>query len=119
MIEFLCGNPGTGKTLTGTMKAIKYHKSRKTKNALKLVNKALPVENQLKTLVFSNYPILLDAKKGIYSNYISFWNMTTDELKSFFMPPGAYIIMDECQVFAESRGSGSKRFDPGISQFIQ
>lgn len=70
---------------------------------LKAANKELPPDCQIKTLVFSNYPILLDKKKGVYSNYISFSNLTTDPRYAFRLPKGAYIIIDEAQKYYSNR----------------
>ena len=88
MIQFLCGLPGKGKGILATREAIKYHAHRATKKALKKANELLPEDNQLQTLVFSNYPILLDMKKNIYSNYVSFEYLTTEAYMTFGFPAG-------------------------------
>lgn len=81
------------------------------------MNSELPADNQLKSLIFSNFPILLDKKKDIYSNYVSFDNLTIDTAKSFRFPVGSVIIIDEIQKYYDSRDY--KSFPRSIGVFCQ
>lgn len=117
MIECVAGLPGSGKGLLSTLKAVRFHHSAFGKKLLKAANAGLSADNQLKTLVFSNYPILLDEKKQVYSNYISFENLTTDPNKCFYLPQGAYIIIDEAQKYYDSREFS--KFPKKIGTFLQ
>ena len=56
------GLPGKGKTLTGTMIALKHFK--KENNSLKRLIRKIKKESVYVNNVYSNYPILLNKRKN-------------------------------------------------------
>lgn len=117
-MEILCysGIPGSGKTLHATSDALKHFK--KENNPIKkafiysfsflpgsLGSKFRDKKRYYKSFpyskinnIYSNYPILLDKKKNIYSNKFSIFDL--DNSCSFY--PNALFIVDEIQLFIDS-----------------
>lgn len=108
-----CGVPGSGKTLNATRLALKHYKKENNKLKYyfsylisKIPNKNLKVNfDYYKKFpygkinnVYSNYPILLDKKKKIYSNKIDFWDLNNN----YSFLPNSFIVIDEIQLYADS-----------------
>lgn len=112
-LKCLCGIPGSGKTLEATRIALKHYK--KENNIIKktvyhigsiLGNKKCTEEYKYYSMfpkrkinnIYTNYPVLLDKKRGIYTNKIDLWKL--DNTYSFL--PNALIIIDEVQLYVDS-----------------
>lgn len=113
MLLSLCGVPGSGKTLNATRMALKHYRKENSKIKYyfsylisKIPNNKLKVDFEYYKRfpyckinnVYSNYPILLDKKRNIYSNKVDFWDLNN---KSSFLP-NAFIVIDEVQLSADS-----------------
>jgi len=107
-IYFYSGLPGTGKTASATFTAVKHYKS---DNSIlsKLIEKRKVDVNR----VYSNYPILLDVKKGIYSNTLK----PGDMCMKYQFPHGSLLILDEFQRYYDSREF--KTFPKELGTFFQ
>src|SRR5574344_24767 len=108
----LNGVPGSGKTLNATRIALKHYEKENNfiKYGLFYILSKIP-NNKLKVNfeyykrfpyhkinnVYSNYPILLDKKKNIYSNKIDFWDLNND----YSFEPNSLIIIDEIQLYVD------------------
>lgn len=105
------GLPGKGKTLTSVNLALKHFKEENkfiTRIIRKLQRKPSYYNN-----VYSNFPILLNKRKKIYSNKIDI-----DDLKNqYSFLPNALIIIDEIQLFYDS--DEYKTFPRIIANFNQ
>lgn len=108
----LHGIPGCGKTVSGTAIGLKHFKkeNRKIKQFIRYLKKEEIIVNN----VFSNYPILLNKRKKIYSNVIGIDDL--DNRYSF--PKNSIIILDEVQAFYDSYRD-FKKFPSGIATFFQ
>ena len=112
-LQAFCGVPGSGKTLNATRLAIKHYEkeNNRIKFYLTYILSKIPKfknkfcfdyyltfpKNRINN-VYSNYPILLDKKRGIYSNIVSLWDLNND----YSFEPNAFIIIDEVQLYADS-----------------
>ncbi len=108
----LHGIPGSGKTLSATAIALKYYKKQNKlyKQFFRYIRKKDIIINN----IYSNYPILLNKRKKIYSNII-----TIDDLDNrYSFKPDSIIILDEVQAFYDSYRD-FKKFPPSISSFFQ
>lgn len=82
----ICGLPGSGKTLFATYLGIKSYKK---SNFLK---------KNKECKLFSNYPILINKNKNIYSNKVSLWDFDV-YLKWLYH---SVVILDEIQLYFDS-----------------
>lgn len=105
------GLPGKGKTLTGTMIALKHFK--KENNSLKRLIRKIKKESVYVNNVYSNYPILLNKRKKIYSNRVSIYDLKNQ----YSFQPNSLIIIDEIQLFYDS--DEFKTFPRIIANFNQ
>lgn len=105
------GLPGKGKTLTSVNLAIKHYKDENkflTRIIRKLQRKSPYINN-----VYSNFPILLDKKRNVYSRKVDI-----DDLRNNYkFLPNALIIIDEIQLFYDS--DEYKTFPRIIANFNQ
>lgn len=92
----LNGLPGKGKTLTGTYLALKHFK--KENILIKQLIRKFKREPSIVNNVYSNYPILLNKKKKIYSNKISIYDLKNQ----WSLLPDSLVIIDEVQLFYDS-----------------
>lgn len=90
------GLPGMGKTLTATALALKHYK--KENILLKKIIRKIKKDNAIINNVYSNYPILLDKRKKIYSNIVS----VNDFQNQYSFLSNSLIIIDEIQLFYDS-----------------
>lgn len=112
-LKCVCGIPGSGKTLDVTRIALKHYKKQNNviKKSIFHIGSILGFKKFKEEYkyyfnfphgrinnIYSNYPILLDKKKGIYSNKIDLWKL--DNSYSFL--PNAVIIIDEVQLYVDS-----------------
>lgn len=106
------GIPGCGKTVLASAIALKHYKkeNKKIKQFFRYITKKPVLINN----VYSNYPILLNKRKKIYSNIISIDDL--DNRYSF--PNNSIIILDEVQAFYDSYRD-FKKFPSGIATFFQ
>lgn len=112
-LKCLCGIPGSGKTLEATRLALKHYK--KENSVIKRtfyhigsifnIKKCKTEYEYYKQFpygkinnIYSNYPILLDKKRSIYSNKIDLWKL--DNNYSFY--PNSILIIDEVQLYVDS-----------------
>lgn len=105
------GLPGIGKTEYSTMLALKHYKD--TNNFIKktvryVMKKPLIVNN-----IYSNYPILLDKKRNIYSNKVMVEDLN---LEHRFLK-GSFISIDEPQL--EDDALDYEYFDRRKAMFMQ
>lgn len=109
----LHGIPGSGKTLTAVGGiALKIYKK---DNILikRIIRKFLKVPTRINT-IYTNFPILLDEKRKIYSNII-----TVDDCDNrYSLLPNATIIIDEAQAYYDSSMS-VRDFPKKIATFYQ
>lgn len=108
----LHGIPGCGKTLSATAIALKYYKKQNKlyKQFFRYIRKKDVIVNN----IYSNYPILLNKRKKIYSNVV-----TIDDLDNrYSFPMNSIIILDEVQAFYDSYRD-FKNFPSSISSFFQ
>lgn len=108
----LHGIPGCGKTASATAIGIKHYK--KENAILKQFFRYITKKDILKNNVYSNFPILLNKRKKIYSNIISIDDL--DNRYSF--PLNSIIILDEVQAFYDSYRD-FKSFPSSIATFFQ
>jgi len=105
------GLPGKGKTLTATAFALKHYK--KQNSLLKQFIRKIKKEPVILNNVYSNYPILLDKRKKIYSNKVSIYDLKNQ----YSFLPRSLIIIDEIQLFFDS--DEYKKFPRIIANFNQ
>lgn len=108
----LHGIPGSGKTLSATAIALKYYKKQNKlyKQFFRYIRKKDIIINN----IYTNYPILLNKRKKIYSNVI-----TIDDLDNrYSFLPNSILILDEVQAFYDSYRD-FKKFPASISSFFQ
>lgn len=105
------GLPGKGKTLTATMLALKHYK--KENNVFKKIYRKLKHDDIIVNNVYSNYPILLNKRKKIYSNRVSIYDLKNQ----YSFKPNSLIIIDEIQLFYDS--DEFKNFPRIIANFNQ
>ena len=105
------GLPGKGKTLLGTSIAVKHFNKENT--FFKKVFRKIKKEDIIVNNVYSNYPILLNKRKNIYSNIVSI----NDLKNQFSFKPNSIIIIDEIQLFYDS--DEYKTFPRIIANFNQ
>lgn len=105
------GLPGKGKTLTATMIALKHYKKENT--FLKKLIRRIKKEEVILNNVYSNYPILLNKRKKIYSNRVSIYDLKNQ----YSFKPNSLIIIDEIQLFYDS--DEFKTFPRIIANFNQ
>ena len=109
----LHGIPGSGKSVAATSIALKYYKKQNTvfKKFFRYIKKEkeITINN-----IYSNYPILLNKRKQIYSNII-----TIDDLDNrYSFKKDSIIILDEVQAFYDSYRD-FRTFPASISSFFQ
>lgn len=112
-LRAFCGIPGSGKTLDCTDIAIKHYKKQNNRIKYylsfilsKLGSNKMKVNYEYYKLfpyrrinnVYTNYPVLLDKKRNIYSRTCSIWDL--DNRYSFY--PESLIIIDEVQIYVDS-----------------
>lgn len=90
------GLPGKGKTLTATLLALKHFKKENT--FVKKIVRKIKKHDVIVNNVYSNFPILLDKRKKIYSNVVSI----NDLKNQYSFKPNSIIIIDEIQLFYDS-----------------
>ena len=132
-VKSLCGVPGSGKTLNATRIAIKHY--RKENNIIKKgiiyllakfkVEKMIILRDNYKRFkddkinnIYTNYPILLDKKHGIYSNSVDIWDLNND----YSFEPNSLIILDEIQLRVDSEDYKVKEINSKltrIAKFLQ
>lgn len=126
MLKSFCGIPGSGKTLDTTRLALKHYKkdNRKIKKLLKYSLKFNFKEYKTHkdycntfpygkiNTVYTNYPVLLDKKRKIYSNCISLWDLNND----YSFEPGCLIIIDEVQLYVDSDEYKDKEVNKKLSK---
>lgn len=106
------GIPGSGKSVSTTAIALKYYKkqNRLYKHFFRYITKKPIIINN----IYSNYPILLNKRKKIYSRVV-----TIDDLNNkWCFDKDCIIILDEVQAFYDSYRD-FKKFPPSISSFFQ
>ena len=105
------GLPGKGKTLTSVNLAIKHFKKENTfiKRNIRRLQRKNPILNN----VYSNFPILLNKRKKIYSNKVSIYDMMNQYSFEF----NSLLIIDEVQLFYDS--DEYKKFPRIIANFNQ
>lgn len=106
-----CGIPGSGKTFLATHFAIQHYQ--KQNSLLLKLFRYIKKQPILVNNVYSNYPILLDKKRNIYSNKISLFDL---DLKHKFNSHSK-IIIDEIQLYFDSMDY--KNFPKDIGYFNQ
>lgn len=108
----LHGVPGSGKTLSSVVIARKYYKK---ENGLirRFIRKKKGKEEYLNN-IYSNFPILLDKKKKIYSRIISIDDCNND----YSFLEHSILILDEVQAFYDSYRD-FKSFPKEIATFFQ
>ena len=112
-LRCLCGVPGSGKTLEATRIALNHYKKQNNtvRKSLMHIGSLLHIKKCIEEFnyygifphgkinnIYSNYPILLNKKKKIYSNKIDLWKL--DNSYSFY--PNSIIIIDEVQLYVDS-----------------
>lgn len=105
------GLPGKGKTLIATHLAIKHYKSQ-NKFIMKFIRK-LTRKQVIYNSVYSNFPILLDKRRKIYSNRISVYDLKNQ----YSYLSDSLLILDEIQLFYDS--DEYKKFPRIIANFNQ
>lgn len=110
-VKAICGNPGAGKTFLATYEALQTFKNDNTliKRIVRKILKRPIIEN----LIYSNYPILLDKKKKIYSNIV----LQDDLDNSVSFPDNSFIVITEPQLDYDSLDY--KIFPRVIGNFFQ
>lgn len=92
----ICGLPGSGKTLFCTYLQIKHFKSQNT--LLMRLKRKLKRDNVYIRNIYSNYPICLDLKKGLFSYQVSLDDFSN--IKQF--PVNSNVCFDEFQLYFDS-----------------
>ena len=112
MVIGLHGIPGSGKTLTAVSIAAKIYK--KDNTLLKrIIRKCMKVPTRINT-IYSNFPILLDKKRQIYSNIV-----TVDDLDNrYSLLPNSTVFIDEIQAYYDS-SMHVRDFPKRIATFYQ
>lgn len=118
------GLPGKGKTFNATLSAYKHYKSQNT--YIEFLRYYLPLRKKIKyriarksfknnpiNKIYSNYPILLDKKRNIYSHPIQPSMM----MLNYQFPKGSLIVLDEIQRYFDSRDF--KEFPKKLGIFFQ
>lgn len=105
------GLPGKGKTLTATALALNHYKSEN--NILKKVIRKIKKQDLIVNNVYSNYPILLDKRRQIYSNKLSIYDLKNQ----YSFLPNSLLLIDEIQLFFDS--DEYKKFPRIIANFNQ
>ena len=105
------GLPGKGKTLTATSLAIKHYK--RQNRFLSRFIRRLRRTKKIYNSVYSNYPILLDKRRKIYSNRISVYDL----MNQYSFLKNSILIIDEIQLFYDS--DEYKTFPRIIANFNQ
>ncbi len=125
-----CGVPGSGKTLDTTRLAIKHYK--KANNILKKIFIFTLAKFKVKKFillrdnyfrfpyhkinnVYTNYPVLLDKKHNIYSQYSDIWDLNND----YSFEPHSLIINDELQLRVDSDEYKDKEKNKKISDIAK
>ena len=90
------GLPGKGKTLTSVHLAIKHYK-KQNKFISRIVRK-LQRKDIIYNSVYSNFPILLDKRRKIYSNRVSVYDL----MNQYSFLENSLIIVDEIQLYYDS-----------------
>ena len=111
MISCISGLPGSGKNVYATYLA-KKHFAREN-NSFRRFIRRLKHHDLLINNIYSNYPILLNKKKKIYSNLISINDLNGD----YSYIKNALIIIDEIQ--ADYDSEEHKIFPKRIATFNQ
>lgn len=134
-MEILCnsGIPGSGKTLDSTYDAIKHFK--KENNPIKKysiyllsylpgkIGENFKIKKAYYKIfpyglinnVYTNYPVLLDKKRKIYSQKISIFDFYGDN--SFY--PNALVIFDEIQLYLDSDDYKDKNLNYRIKRIAK
>jgi zona occludens toxin (predicted ATPase) len=105
-IKIYSGLPGKGKTASASHYAIKHYN--KMNGLIRKIKKMPKINN-----VYSNYPILLDAKNNVYSNLLDIRAMNM----KFCFPKDSVLILDEVQRYYDSREF--KTFPKDLGTFMQ
>lgn len=108
----LHGVPGSGKTLSSVVIARKHYKRENSK--LKRFIRKIKKKEIFVNNVYSNFPILLDKKRNIYSNIVSIDDCTNE----YSFKGNSIIILDELQAFYDSY-KDFKDFPREIASFFQ
>ena len=90
------GLPGKGKTLTSVHLAIKHYK--KQNRFLSRIVRKLQRKDIIYNSVYSNFPILLDKRRKIYSNRVSVYDL----MNQYSFLENSLIIVDEIQLYYDS-----------------
>ena len=108
----LHGIPGCGKSATAASIALKEYK--KSNSLFKQFIRYLKKQPVLVNNIYTNFPILLNKRKKIYSNIVSIYDL--DNRYSF--EKDSTIVIDEIQAYFDSYRD-FKSFPPAISTFFQ
>ena len=90
------GLPGVGKTLISTHLALKHFKKENT--ILKRLFRKIRKKEVWNNNVYSNFPILLNKRKKIYSNKLSIYDLKNQ----WKFKPNSLLMIDEIQLFYDS-----------------
>jgi hypothetical protein len=107
-ITLFAGIPGKGKTAYATYDAVKKYKKDNW-----LLVKLLQKRKEDINLIYSNYPILLDKRKNVYSHQVRFKDLNMNNQ----FPSGSMIVLDEAQRYQDSRDF--KNFPKNVGTFLQ
>lgn len=105
------GLPGVGKTEHTTLLALRHYN--RTNNIIKKVVRYVLKRPIIVNNVYSNYPILLDKKRNIYSNRV----MVEDMNMEYQFPKHSAIFIDEPQL--EDDSLDYEYFDRRKAMFMQ
>ncbi len=112
-LKCICGVPGSGKTLEVTRLALRHYKKinspmRKSLLHIGSILKIKKCVDEFKYYsnfpygkinnIYTNYPILLDKKRKIYSHKVCLWDLDN----SYSYLPDSIIIIDEVQLYVDS-----------------
>ncbi|MBQ7136781.1 MAG: hypothetical protein IJO43_02235 [Bacilli bacterium] len=109
----LHGIPGCGKTLVSVGGIAKKIYKKDNRLIKRIIRKCMGVPTRVNT-IYSNFPILLDKRRKIYSNII-----TVDDCDNrYSLIPGSTVIIDEIQSYYDSSIS-VRDFPKQIATFYQ
>ena len=109
----LHGIPGCGKTLTSVGAIAKKTYKKDNRLIKRIIRKCMKSPIRINT-IYSNFPILLDKKRKIYSNII-----TVDDCDNrYSLLPNSTVIIDELQAYYDS-SMPVRDFPKSIATFYQ